>query len=162
MNYHKIETDSMLNGDGLRVVLWVAGCTHNCPECHNPQTHDPMSGYELTEDSLNVLYDYLAQPHIEGITFSGGDPLCECNRDAITVIAEDIKKHYPDKTIWCYTGFTYEAVRGLDIMQYIDVLCDGPFIKAKKDEKLHWVGSSNQRVIDVAKTRATGEIVLYE
>ena len=149
----------MLNGDGLRVVLWVAGCNHNCPGCHNPETHDLDSGILFDGDAMLELITELEAPHISGLTFSGGDPLHPKNRDQIELIAKYVKKELPDKTIWLYTGYRFEEIKDLNILQYIDVLIDGEFVLAQKDNKLEWRGSSNQRIIDVEKTLKTKSIV---
>lgn len=161
MNYHNITTEDLLNGDGLRTVLWVAGCSHHCPFCQNPETHDPASGIPFDNDAYKELLEDLSETYISGLTLSGGDPLYVGNRETLTELAKDIKDKFPNKTIWCYTGFLYEEVADLDIMQYIDVLVDGKFIEALKDNNLHWVGSSNQRVIDIPETRKQGVIVLH-
>lgn len=162
MNYHNITKDDMLNGDGLRVVLWVAGCSHACKECHNPITWDVNGGLPLDEDAERELFAALDKDYISGLTFSGGDPLHPSNRDAVTALAKKAKTLFPDKTIWLYTGFDWEAVRSLAIVPYLDVIVDGRFRIELKDTKLHWKGSSNQRVIDVPATLAQGEIVLYD
>ena len=161
MNYHNITTEDFLNGDGLRTVLWVSGCSHHCPFCQNPETHDPCSGIEFDNDAYKELVEDLSKNYISGLTLSGGDPLYEGNRETLTELVKDIKGQFPKKTIWCYTGFDYEEVKDLEIMQYIDVLVDGKFIEALKDNNLHWKGSSNQRVIDIKKTREIGNICLH-
>ena len=161
MNYHNITTEDMLNGDGLRTVLWVAGCDHHCPFCQNPETHDPCSGILFDHAAYVELMEDLKKDYISGITFSGGDPLYERNRETVTDIAKEIREQLPEKTIWCYTGYVYEDIKDLEIMNYIDVLVDGRFVQALKDDKLFWKGSSNQRVIDIPKTRETGKICLH-
>ena len=161
MNYHNITKDDMLNGDGLRVVLWVSGCEHNCLGCHNPETHNIDSGIEFDADAMTELMVELDQDHIDGITFSGGDPLHLCNRKYITSIAKYIKTNMPNKTIWLYTGYTFEEVKHLPIIKYLDVIVDGRFVLSLKDNNLHWKGSSNQRVIDVKRTIQCKEIVLH-
>ena len=161
MNYHNITTEDFLNGDGLRTVLWVAGCTHHCPFCQNPETHDPCGGIKFNNNAYKELIEDLNKPYISGLTLSGGDPLYEENRETLTELVKDIKENFPDKTIWCYTGFEYEEVADLEIMNYIDVLVDGKFIQELKDNNLHWKGSSNQRVIDVKKTKELDSICLH-
>lgn len=161
MRYHNITKDDMLNGDGLRVVLWVAGCDHCCKDCQNPITWDPNGGLEFDEEAKTELFEALHHDYISGITFSGGDPLFYGNRETVTGLAKEIKEQFPDKTIWLYTGFTYETIETLPIMEYVDVLVDGEFIVEQKDTSLYWRGSSNQRVIDVRNTRKTNEIVLH-
>lgn len=159
MRYHNITKDDMLNGDGLRVVLWVAGCEHKCDGCHNPITWDPDGGLPFGEDEKSEIFAELDKSHISGITFTGGDPLFQSNIDGVEALAKEIKEKYPNKTVWLYTGYDWEDVKDLPVMKYIDILIDGKFEKDKLDPKLHWRGSSNQRVIDVKKSR--GDIVLY-
>lgn len=162
MRYHNITKDDMLNGDGLRVVLWVAGCSHCCKECQNPITWDPNGGLEFDEAAKREIFDELEKDYISGITFSGGDPLHISNAFDVTELAKEIRERYPDKTIWLYTGSEWKDVEHMRIVQYLDVLVDGEFQVDKKDVNLHWVGSSNQKVINVKKTLEKGEIVLHE
>lgn len=162
MNYHNITKDDMKNGDGLRVVLWVAGCEHHCKNCQNPITWNPKGGLKFGEDEEQEIFEQLEKDYISGITFSGGDPLHPLNRGAVTKLIVRIKKLFPYKTIWIYTGYVYESISWMSVMKYIDVLVDGPYIEALRDTNLHWVGSSNQRVIDVQKTRRAGEVILHE
>ena len=148
MNYHNITCDDMLNGDGLRIVLWVSGCNHHCKGCHNPQTHNPASGIKFDNDALAEIIRGLNKPHIKGITFSGGDPLYPDNRSMITFLAKLIKNIYGNKKdIWLYTGYLYQEVKHLEVMNYVDVICDGKFVEELKDENYQWCGSTNQRVI---------------
>lgn len=161
MRYHNITKDDMLNGYGLRVVLWVSGCEHHCPSCHNPITHDPMGGIPFTEEAKEELFVELKKEYIDGITLSGGDPLHPVNRETIKNLLKEIKISFPHKTIWLYTGYTYEEIEHFDFIPFIDVLCDGKFLLDYFNPKLHWVGSSNQRVIDIKKTLEKGEIVIF-
>lgn len=164
MRYHNITKDDMLNGDGLRVVLWVAGCSHCCKGCQNPITWDPDGGVEFDAAAKAEIFDQLEKPYIQGITFSGGDPMHCANRDDITALAKEIKQKYPNKDIWMYTGDRWETVRKFPIVRYVDVVVDGEFEIAKKDTKLLWKGSSNQRVIDVKASMAqenTANPVIY-
>ena len=151
----------MLNGDGLRVVLWVAGCAHACPGCHNPVTWDPEGGLPFDEAARQEIYEELEKDYVSGITFSGGDPLQPANMQGVTELARQIRSDFPDKTIWLYTGSTWDEVRDLEVIRYVDVLVDGPFREDEKDSTLHWKGSANQQVIDVQKTLKTGEVVLH-
>ena len=162
MNYHNITKDDMLNGEGLRVVLWVSGCTHHCFNCQNPITWDIAGGLTFDEDAENELFEALSKPHCSGITFSGGDPLHPFNRDEVFRLMKKIRKELPNKTIWLYTGFLWEEVKDIPDIADIDVLCEGKFVESLLDNKLHWVGSSNQRVMNVKKSLETGEVVLHE
>ena len=161
MRYHNITRDDMLNGDGLRVVLWVSGCSHCCRECHNPITWDPNGGLLFDEAAKQEIFTELARDYISGITFSGGDPLYYSNRLDVSKLIREIREKFPEKTIWLYTGFLWETIDSLEVMKDIDVLVDGEFEVEKKDTKLHWRGSSNQRVIDVPASRAAGKIILH-
>ena len=152
MRYHNITRDDMLNGDGLRVVLWVAGCSHYCKGCQNPVTWNPDGGLLFDETAKRELYEQLTKPYISGITFSGGDPLHAANRVDVRNLIEEIKEKFPDKTIWLYTGDVWENILHYPMIKNIDVLVDGEFVAEQKDVKLLWKGSKNQRVIDVQKT----------
>lgn len=152
----------MLNGDGLRTVLWVAGCTHRCQGCHNPITWDIDGGIPFDEDVEKELFDKLSTDYISGLTFSGGDPLHPRNREEVTRLAKKCRELFPKKTIWLYTGFSWEEICDLEIVPLVDVLVDGRFVKELFDGKLHWKGSSNQRVIDVQETLRLGKIVLFD
>lgn len=155
MKFHNITKCDMLNGDGLRVVLWVSGCEIHCKNCQNKITWDPDYGVEFTEESKKEIFDELDKDYISGITFSGGHPLHPNNITTIHNLIKEIKEKYKDKTIWLYTGYTYEYLKEksktdniLDyILKNVDVLVDGPYIDELRDTKLEWVGSSNQRVI---------------
>lgn len=152
----------MLNGDGLRVVLWVSGCTHCCKDCHNPITWDPNGGLEFDESAKQEIFAELEKDYVHGITFSGGDPLHINNAYDVAELAKEIREKYPKKSIWLYTGGMWEDVKNMKVIPYLDVLIDGEFEVDKKDVNLHWVGSSNQRVIDVQKTLEKGEVILHE
>lgn len=166
MNYHNITKSDMLNGTGLRVVLWVSGCSLQCKNCHNPQTWDKDSGIPFDEDAKQEIFVELEKDYIDGITFSGGHPLEACNTSKILELVKEIREKFPKKTIWLYTGFIIEEIiyryachatnqhyqDTMEILKNIDVLVDGRYEEKNRDPKLHWVGSSNQRVIDVPRT----------
>ena len=155
MRYHNITKDDMLNGDGLRVVLWVAGCSHCCEGCHNPSTWDPNGGLPFDEAAREEIFAELRKPYISGVTFSGGDPMYCNNYQDIKALATEIKEKFPTKNIWMYTGESWENMYEDPIMKYIDVLVDGEFHIEERDALLLWKGSANQRVIDVAATLAS-------
>ena len=161
MRYHNITKDDMLNGDGLRIVLWVSGCSHCCKGCHNPITWDSNAGIPFSDETKEEIKNKLKEDYISGITFSGGDPLYFTNRSEITRFAKEIKENFPDKTIWLYTGFLWEDICEEEVFRYVDVCVDGPFIAEEKDSLLMWKGSRNQRVIDVKKSLACGEVILH-
>ena len=160
MNYHNITKDDMLNGDGLRVVLWTSGCTHCCDGCQNPETWDVASGIEFDEAAETELFEALAQEHISGITFSGGDPFHPFNREEVLRLAKKVKE-MPNKTVWLYTGFLWEEVKDAIDLSNVDVLVDGEFKQELNDNNLQWIGSSNQRIIDVQKSLSQGTVVLH-
>lgn len=147
MKYLNILDCSIADGEGVRVVLFVSGCSHHCKGCHNPESWDPNNGKEFTEETKQKLFDLLCRDYIDGITFSGGDPLYCNNYSTILNLCLEIKQKFPNKTIWLYTGYTFEEIQRLDIIKYIDVLVDGKFEIDKKDITLAFKGSSNQRII---------------
>lgn len=178
INYHNITHDDMNNGDGLRVVLWLSGCSHHCYNCQNPQTWNPNSGIPFDESAKQEIFNELSKDYISGITFSGGDPLHENNLDDILKLVQEIRISFPEKTIWLYTGFKiediikqeqYEKVSGipdvwskrLEIITNVDVLVDGEYIDEQKDLTLKWRGSKNQRVIDAKQSRVQNKVILY-
>ncbi len=162
MRYHNITKDDMLNGSGLRVVLWVSGCTHHCDGCHNPITWDINGGLIFDEAAKEEIFTELNKDYVSGLTLSGGDPLHPLNFKDVGKLVSEVKKLFPTKTIWLYTGFLFEDIENMPLLKHIDVLVDGPFVKELLDEKYPWAGSTNQRVIDVQKSLSTKEIVLYE
>ena len=159
----------MLNGDGLRVVLWLAGCSHHCQACQNPITWDANDGLIFDEEAKREVFAELEKSWCSGLTLSGGDPLYVGNRKDVGLLVKEIKSKFPDKNIWCYTGYTWEELmkqvkddENLKIiLNNVDVLLDGRFVLSLALEKLHYVGSSNQRIIDVRSSLDTGNIDLY-
>ena len=160
MRYHNITKDDMLNGDGLRVVLWVAGCSHHYKSCQKPVTWDINGGIPFDDAAKEEIFAELDKPYISGITFSGGDPLHMQNRDETGELINEIKEKYPKKTIWVYTGYEWNDVNSLPFMKEVDVLVDGKFEEALMDVRLPWRGSSNQKVIDVKRSLELDRIVL--
>ena len=184
INYHNITHDDMNNGDGLRVVLWLSGCSHHCYNCQNPQTWNPDSGISFDESAKQEIFNELSKDYISGITFSGGDPLYENNLDEVLKLVKQIRISFPEKTIWLYTGFCWNYIMcsftGLQancvvldkkdievwekrrkIISNVDVLVDGEYIDEQKDLTLNWRGSKNQHVINVKQSLKQGKVVLY-
>lgn len=153
MKYHNITHDDMLNGKGLRVVLWLSGCEHHCKGCQNPITWNADDGLIFDDDAKQEIFDQLDKDYIDGLTISGGDSLYIPNREEVYRLCKEVKENYPNKTIWLYTGYLWEEVKDLPLMEYVDVVCDGKFVEELKDNTIEWVGSSNQRVIDVRKAK---------
>lgn len=165
MNYHNITKADMLNGDGLRVVLWVSGCNHRCDGCHNKLTWDCKSGVPFDINAKEELFKELEKEYISGVTFSGGDPLHDNNLDDIVRLIQDIKDNYSNKTIWLYTGYTFDEIERDPIKWYIfcscDVVVDGRFNQELSDISYHWAGSTNQRVIDVKESLRQDKVMLW-
>ena len=151
MKYLMITSPDIENGIGCRVTLWIPGCDHNCPGCHNAWTANYNQGNEFTQYTFKELCDILDKPYIKGLTISGGDPLMQDDQTLIDLcqLVFDIKNLYPTKDIWLYTGFYKDELQGLqlDILKYIDTLVDGPFELDKRDTTLPFRGSSNQNII---------------
>ena len=166
MNYHNITYPDMNNGAGLRVVLWLSGCSHHCAKCQNPQTWNPNSGILFDNKAHDELFEALSHDYISGITFSGGDPLNEANLYEVYNLINDIKTFFPNKTIWMYTGYTFDEIfEGTNslrkqIVQKCDILVDGKYIDSLKDVNYPWAGSINQRIIDISQTIKEGVIRL--
>ena len=177
INYHNITHDDMNNGDGLRVVLWLSGCSHHCYNCQNPQTWNTDSGIPFDESAKQEIFTELSKDYISGITFSGGDPLHENNLDEVLKLVQEIRISFPQKTIWLYTGYSYPDIfrgqpsclsqKGLnnfkrrEIIELCDVVVDGEYIDEQKDLTLKWRGSKNQHVIDVKQSIVPNKVVLY-
>jgi len=179
MNYHNITYPDQNNGDGLRIVLWVAGCEHHCVNCQNQQTWSPQSGIPFDKNAMNEILNELKKDYISGITFSGGDPLHPQNVQNVLKIVDEIRVSYPTKNIWLYTGYTWEQIMHpvitdinseqlkmlqmrKELVSKCNVLIDGRYVDELRDISLHWRGSSNQRVINVQETLKQKQIVLWE
>lgn len=163
MNYIKITTADIANGEGVRCTLWTTGCSHHCPGCQNPTTWDPKEGIPFIEETMQKLLDELRPDYIRGLTFSGGDPLFIQNRLIVGYICERVREEFGDtKDIWMWTGYEWDQIKDWDHLHYIDVLVDGPYIEAERDISLPWAGSRNQRVIDVRQSLEKGGVVLWE
>lgn len=189
INYHNITHDDMNNGNGLRVVLWLSGCSHHCYNCQNPQTWNPYGGIPFDESAKQEIFNELSKDYISGITFSGGDPLHENNLDEVLKLTQQIRISFPEKSIWLYTGYrinieqkritlpnkevTYKptlitenddsilSVVRSEILNNVSIVIDGEYIDEQKDVTLKWRGSKNQRVINVQKSLEDNKIVLY-
>ena len=171
MNYLQIDKASIENGLGVRVVLWVSGCTVSCPGCHSPWTHDFFRGKPFTEEAKRKIYECMNHPWVRGITLSGGHPLELQNMLDIYLLLSDIKRDFPDKDIWLYTGlelsfeqFIYPDEESLmsRILRLCDVVVDGPFVQSQRDITIAFRGSRNQRLIDVKATLEAGIIKTLE
>ena len=160
MKYARINPTDIANGNGVRVSLFVSGCDRHCPGCHNEQAWDFNFGTWFKETTMQQILSRLGEDFIVGLTILGGEPLHPNNIDTVREIVKRVREEYPEKTIWIYTGYTYEEL-DTDILQMIDVLVDGAFIESMHDITLKFRGSSNQRIIDVPATLAAGEVILW-
>lgn len=167
MNYGTIKNLDIANGEGIRVSLFVSGCTHHCKNCFNPETWDFNYGQPFTTETIQEILRLLEPSYVAGLTILGGEPLHPNNQQAVLELVKAVRlKFGKTKTIWCYTGYTYLKTLcgelGNEILSNIDVLVDGLFVEELKDISLKFRGSSNQRIIDVQKTLQSNTIVLYE
>lgn len=172
MNYAEIKNCDIANGPGIRVSLFVSGCTHRCKGCFNEIAWDFQYGKPFTQQTADMLLDMLSPGYIKGITLLGGEPFEPENQPAILDFLRQMKAKYPEKTVWAFSGYLFdkdilagklgpwEITR--EYISYLDVLVDGPFILEKKDLSLRFRGSSNQRIIDVPASLKKGEIVLWD
>ena len=171
MNFADIRGIDVANGPGVRVSLFVSGCTHHCKGCFQPETWDFSYGQPFTEETEQNILDSLAPTYIHGLTLLGGEPMEPNNQRALLPLLRRLKAEYPNKTVWCYSGYTYEELTGVsrarceitdEMLSLMDVLVDGEFVLEKKNISLRFRGSENQRIIDLPKTTAQGKIVLWE
>ena len=172
MNYAEIKNCDIANGPGVRVSLFVSGCTHHCPGCFNEVALDFEYGKPFTEDTIQVILDMLKPGYIRGLTLLGGEPFEPQNQGAVVELLRRVKKAYPEKSIWAFSGYLFdrdilsgklgdrETIR--EYLSYLDVLVDGPFVEARKNLSLRFRGSENQRIIDVPASLASGTVVLWE
>jgi len=169
MNYANIKNCDIANGPGVRVSLFVSGCTHHCPGCFNQVAWDFAYGQPFTEQTIQTILDMLRPDYIRGLTLLGGEPFEPQNQGAVVALLRRIKAEMPGKTIWAFTGYLLEKdlLSGRlgdtrEYLSYLDVLVDGPFIEAKKNLNLQFRGSENQRIIDMRATLREGKTILWE
>ena len=162
MRYNKIRKMDISNGPGVRVSIFTQGCAFNCKNCFNPETHDFTAGQEFTDDTIDKILELCGNENIEGLSILGGEPMHPNNIEGTTKLAKAFKAKYPEKTLWAWSGFKFdEYLKDKEITNYLDVLVDGQYVDALRDPKLEWKGSANQRVIDVQKSKANNDVVLY-
>ncbi len=172
MNYADIKQYDIANGAGIRVSLFVSGCSHHCKGCFNQETWSFDYGEPFTETQANQIIEYLKPDYVKGLSLLGGEPFEPQNRGEIISLLRRVKKEFPEKDVWCFTGYLFdkdimenmcredEAVK--EMISYIDILVDGKFMEAKKNLQLTFRGSSNQRIIKVRESLESGNIVLWE
>ena len=166
MHYANLKTYDIANGPGVRVSLFVSGCTHHCKDCFNQEAWDFDYGKPFDQAVMEQILGYLKPDYIKGITYLGGEPMDPRNQEGLLELSRMIKAAYPQKSIWCFTGYVWEKIPRLEgitdpLIAMCDVIVDGPFIAAQKNLSLRFRGSENQRLIDVAKTLQTNEVVLW-
>ena len=172
MNYATIKNNDIANGPGVRVSLFVSGCTHRCPGCFNEVAWDFDYGQPFTQETINLILQMLAPNHIKGLTLLGGEPFEPQNQPAVVNLLRQVKEKYPEKSVWAYSGYLFDrdilagrlGPREIteEYISYLDVLVDGPFIQSRKNLSLRFRGSDNQRLINVPQSIKTGEIVLWQ
>lgn len=171
MHYGNIKNYDIADGEGVRVTLFCSGCTNRCEGCFQSETWDFCYGKEYTKETEDQLIQMLTNPNIQGLTLLGGDPFEPSNQRTLITLLRRVKQELPTKDVWAYTGFVYEQdlLEGQrkhtevtdEMLSYIDVLVDGPFVIDEKDISLYFKGSTNQRVIDMPKTLKSGNVVIY-
>lgn len=169
MNYATIKNCDIANGPGVRVSLFVSGCTHRCKGCFNEVAWDFNYGEPFTEETINTILTMLRPAYVRGLTLLGGEPFEPQNQGAVVELLRRIKKEMPEKSIWAFSGYLFDKdiLSGRlgdcsEYLSYLDVLVDGPFVEAKKNLSLRFRGSENQRLIDVPASLASGAIVLWQ
>lgn len=172
MNYADIKKADIANGLGVRVSVFVSGCNHHCKNCFNSEAWDFNYGKEFTQKEIDKVIEEMDHPYVAGLTLLGGEPLEHVNQQGLLPLVKKVKEKFPDKNIWCYTGFTFDkdVMEGMckkweetpELLSYLDVVVDGKFEEDKKDISLRFRGSSNQRIIDVKKTLKQNKVVLFE
>ena len=169
MNYADIKRVDVANGPGVRVSLFVSGCTHHCLECFNPETWDFSFGAPFGSEQIEEILGYLRPSHIRGLSLLGGEPFEPENQLAVLELIRRVRAELPQKDIWCYSGYLFEALaegkigtHSRPLLEQIDVLVDGPFVLERKNLGLRFRGSDNQRIIQVQNSLNIGSIVLWD
>ena len=160
MRYNKIRKMDISNGPGIRVSIFMQGCSFHCKDCFNSETWDFKAGKEFNDEVINKVLDLASLPHIVGLSILGGEPMHPNNREGTIKLAKAFKKRYPNKDIWVWSGYLFDELKDIEGLSYIDTLVDGRFVLEKANPTLKFRGSSNQRVIDVKKSLEAGNVVL--
>ena len=163
MRYNKIRKMDISDGPGVRVSIFMQGCTFNCKNCFNKETHDFNGGKEFTDETITRVLELCDNENIVGLSILGGEPMHPSNIEGTTKLAKAFKDRFPNKSLWVWTGFTFDNyLKNKEVSQYIDVLIDGQYVDELHDPTLKWKGSSNQRVIDVQKSLKENKIITIE
>lgn len=160
MRYNKIRKMDISNGPGIRVSIFMQGCSFHCKDCFNSETWDFKAGKEFNDEIINKVLDLASLSHIVGLSILGGEPMHPNNREGTIKLAKAFKKRYPNKDIWAWSGYLFDELKDIEGLSYIDTLVDGRFVLEKANPTLKFRGSSNQRVIDVKKSLEAGNVVL--
>ena len=158
MRYNLIRKMDISNGPGVRVSIFMQGCSFHCKNCFNQETWDFEGGQEFTDDTINKVLELSDKPEVKGLSILGGEPMHPTNIEGTTKLAKAFKEKYPEKSIWAWTGFQYEDIKDKDVFNYIDVLVDGQYKDELHDPTLKWRGSSNQRVIDIKESKKQNKV----
>lgn len=169
MNYADIRPIDVANGPGIRVSIFVSGCTHHCKECFNPETWDFAYGQPFGEAEIQAIMGHLSKSYIRGLSLLGGEPFEPQNQAAVLALVERVREAYPDKDVWCYSGYLFEQLaagkvgeHSRALLEQLDVLVDGPFVLERKDLSLRFRGSANQRILDVPASLEAGEARIWK
>ena len=163
MKYNKIRKMDIADGPGVRVSIFTQGCSFNCKNCFNQETHDFNGGKEFNDETLNHVLDLCNNEHIEGLSILGGEPMHPQNIEGTTKLAKAFKEKFPNKSLWAWSGYSFDNdLKDKEIAKYLDVIVDGRYEDDLRNPKLKWKGSENQRVIDVQKSLADSQIVLFK
>lgn len=163
MRYNKVRKMDISNGPGVRVSIFMQGCTFHCKNCFNPETHDFMGGEELTDETIQEVLKLCENENVEGLSILGGEPMHPLNIEGTTRLAKAFKEKFPNKNLWAWSGFLFDRdLQGKEVLNYLDVLVDGQYVDELHDPRLKYCGSSNQRVIKVPESLKEGKIVLYQ
>ena len=161
MRYNKIRKMDIADGPGVRVSIFMQGCTFNCKNCFNHDTHDFNGGKEFTDETINRVLELCEKDHIEGLSILGGEPMHPKNIEGTTKLAKAFKEKFPNKDVWAWSGFLFDRdLKDKEVLKYIDILVDGQFMENLKNPKLKWCGSENQRVINVQESLKTNNVIL--
>ena len=163
MRYNKIRKMDISNGPGVRVSIFMQGCEFHCKNCFNAETWNFKGGKEFTDETINRVLELSEKDYVAGLSILGGEPMHPKNIDSTIELAREFKKKFPKKTVWVWSGFLYDDImeRNKEVFDYIDVLVDGQYDDSLHNPTLQWKGSSNQRVIDVKKTKKSGKVTLF-
>lgn len=162
MKYNKIRKMDIADGPGVRVSIFMQGCSFNCKNCFNPETHDFAGGKDFTQNTVNRVLELCDKDYVEGLSILGGEPMHPKNIQGTTELAKAFKEKFPNKSLWVWSGFTFDRdLKDKDALKYIDVLVDGQYVDELHNPKLEWRGSSNQRVIDVQESLKANKVILF-